>query len=102
MINHPRQAILVTFIGPTEANLNPRYRARCEAGSLVRECDDDVDHVENAHRAAIALCKRIGWDPGELVSGSLPGGKGYVYVSANMGAPAKTKEKRSRAVRSTR
>ena len=80
-MNYPRQAIRVTFVNPTDRNLNPRFRAKCSAGSLVRECDDDVDHVENAHRTAIALCEKLGWDASMFVAGGLDN-DGYVYVDA--------------------
>lgn len=85
-MNHPRQAILVTFVGPTNANLNPRFRAHCEAGTIVRECDDDADAPTNAARTAEALCAKLGWDASPLVAGSLPGDRGYVYVAVAMGA----------------
>lgn len=80
-MNHPRQTIRVRFVSPTDRNLNPRFSARCPAGRLVRECDDDVDHVENAHRTAIELMKKLGWDPTTYACGGLDG-DGYVYVDA--------------------
>lgn len=86
IVNHPRQAIVVTFVSPTDKNLDPRFRAKCEAGSIVRYCDSDVDNVENAHRTAIELCEKLGWPSDRLVAGSLPNHGGFVYVLADGGA----------------
>jgi len=76
----PRQAITVAFIGPTESDYEMRWKATCNAGYIIRYQDDDVDHVENAHRAAIALCVALEWDPRQLVPGGLPNEGGYVYT----------------------
>lgn len=73
------QAITVEFVTPTNANLNPRWRARCYASSLVREQDDDQGPDVNAFRAAVALATKLGWNPHGMRSGGAYGG-GYVFL----------------------
>lgn len=75
------QAITVKFLGPTNT-LGSRYKATCAAGSLTLSTDFALNSQDNAARAAVALCKRLGWTKpyyGDLVCGGLEDGS-YVFV----------------------
>lgn len=75
------QAIRVEFVNPTDRELNPRWRAKCAAGSIVVYQDDRHGPRENAIRVAVLLCESLQWDPRELVMGGLDG-DGYVFTLA--------------------
>lgn len=76
------QSLIVEFVGPTEADMNPRWRAKSSGGlSLTVYQDDRHGPRENAIRAAVLLCERLEWNPLELVMGGVPNG-GYVFTFA--------------------
>lgn len=76
------QAIVVEFVGPTERDMNPRWRAMASGGTAIMVYQDDRHGPrENAIRAAVILCERMEWNPRELVMGGLPRG-GYVFTFA--------------------
>ncbi len=75
------QAITVRFLGPTNT-LGSRYKASCAAGSITLSSDYALNPEQNAARAAVALCKRLGWTKdyyGDLICGGLEDGS-YVFV----------------------
>lgn len=75
------QAITVKFLGPTN-HRESRYKATCSAGSLTLGSDHRLNFEQNAARAAVALCRRNGWQGeayGELICGGLEDGS-YVFV----------------------
>lgn len=72
------QAILVRFCGPTNCR-GSRYIARCAAGRLAVQQDDDIGPAENAYRAAIKLAMRLGWINPCPTCRHVPNGKPYVF-----------------------
>ncbi len=73
-----RQAITTRYVGHTEEH-GARVVAKAQAGHVIIPWEYSLGHDGNHHAAAVALCKRLGWD-GELVGGALPDGTGNVYV----------------------
>lgn len=73
------QAIVTKTYGPTDQK-GARIKAKCDAGSIT--IPHDYSHQlgdERTHRgAAIALCKKLGWN-GKMVGGCLPDGR-YAFV----------------------
>jgi hypothetical protein len=79
------QAIQVKFLGPTNIR-GSRYKATCASGSITLGVDHALHLEQNAARAAVALCNKLGWSGlpygDELIVGGLPNGS-YVFVFAH-------------------
>lgn len=76
------QAIVTRFLGPTERT-GARIIATCDAGRIVRPYMYASTREDNHVSAARALAQKLGWTSefyGRIVSGELPGSKGYVHV----------------------
>ena len=74
------QAIETRYLPAT--NTKPsRIRAACAGGSIIVPYDYDAPHGEGPHlTAALALCRKLGWDDVTLVSGAVPSNpRGYVF-----------------------
>ena len=82
-----RQAIITKYLGPTNFR-GSRVKATAQAGSITLSWDDALGVDENHLRAALALCKKFGWDNRSkkmmalplLIGGGLPNNTGNVYV----------------------
>lgn len=74
------KAITTKYHGPTDRR-GARISASDEDGNRVSIPYPSENTTEDCHkRAALALCKKIGWDGGEsLIGGGVKGG-GYVWV----------------------
>lgn len=71
------KAIVTKFHGPTDTK-GSRFSASDEDGNRATvHADHALSGEENHDRAAIALCRKLGWK-GTLVRGGL--GHGHVYV----------------------
>lgn len=80
------QAILVKYHGPTNTR-GTRLTARAEAGRITVPRDYALNVDEDARRAAVALCEKLGWNAESLVGGGLPNGD-RVFVFAGLAALA--------------
>lgn len=58
--DHPRQAIVTKYSGPTNTR-GSRIYARASAGSVSVECDDALNMDDNHTAAARKLCQKFGW-----------------------------------------
>lgn len=67
------QAIITKYLGPTNT-LGARIKATCAGGSITRAYDYALDLDAQSHTAALALCRKLGWDAARLHSGVLPNG----------------------------
>jgi hypothetical protein len=76
-----RQAITTKYIGPTNYR-GSRVKATAYAGSIVVPWDSDLDVDANHEAAARALSAKYGWPWKNVYGGSLPDGRGNVYVFA--------------------
>ena len=81
------QAIKTKFLGPTNSR-GSRYKASCEAGSLVLGSDQRLGSEDNHVRVAHALITKLGWfhepDRGDTYGDWFHGGtpEGYTFVCA--------------------
>jgi len=79
------QAIVTKYHGPTDTK-GSRVSARCDAGRIITDWQDNLNSDQNHYRAAALLQLKLGWDKGyhgRMVGGSLPQGMGgnvYVFV----------------------
>lgn len=73
------QAIETRYIGPTNFR-GSRVKASAQAGSITIGWDDALNVDENHDAAAVALVRKLGWEPATLASGGLPSGKGNCYA----------------------
>ena len=73
-----RQAITVRFVGPTERNMENRWRASCAAGAKTVDQDDSANPRLNARLAAMALVSKLGW--GGVWHGGVTRNGDYVFV----------------------
>ena len=80
------QAILVKYHGPTDTR-GTRLTARAEAGRITLPRDYALNVDEDARRAAVVLCEKLGWNAESLVGGGLPNGD-RVFVFAGLAALA--------------
>ena len=74
------QAIIVKYFGAGNVR-GSRFIARAKAGSVTQFYDHALSADQNAEAAAVALCKKFGWDY-DLVGGTLPDGS-RVFVLVN-------------------
>lgn len=74
------QAIETRYIAATNRK-QARIRARAQAGEIIITYPHEAPDTERAHlTAAIALCRKMGWDDVTLVTGAVPSNtKGYVF-----------------------
>ena len=76
------QAIITTYMSPTNTR-GGRLKAKADAGTLTIGYPHHLD-VGAAHaHAAQQLIVKLGWthdNYGTLITGSLPGDKGYAHV----------------------
>lgn len=74
-----RQAIFTKYFVPNEHRCS-RVIARSSGGLSITVSWDDALYIEANHRrAAVALCKKLGW-VGTLTTGGGARGEDYVYV----------------------
>ncbi|MCF6205284.1 MAG: hypothetical protein L3J47_00120 [Sulfurovum sp.] len=73
------QAIEVKYISPTDIK-GVRFKATCQAGSIVIDDPSTSIHCAGYEEAARALCRKLGW-PYSYISGQLKNGN-YAFVSA--------------------
>lgn len=74
------QSIFTKYHGPTNKR-GSRIKATASGGASITISVDNAMSVEKNHdAAAIALCKKIGWEKCKLVKGGGERGKGNVYV----------------------
>lgn len=71
-------AIVTKYIGQSEYKPS-RIKATCEAGSITVSYDHGLNGTENHIQAAKTLANKIGWH-GKLITGAMPGNKGYCHV----------------------
>lgn len=72
------QAIVTKYHGPTNTR-GSRISATADAGRITVPYHYGMSQEANHRAAAEALTVKLEWE-GELVGGSMPGGKGNVYV----------------------
>lgn len=75
------QAIKTKYVGPTNTR-GSRIIASCDGGKITHNYAHNIDVEQNHIDAALALCKKLGWD-GELATGYLD--NGYVHVFVRLG-----------------
>lgn len=73
-----RQAIETKYLGPTNYR-GSRVKASAQAGSVTIGWDDALDTDSNHEKAALALCRKLGWR-GAILGGGNAKGNGNVYV----------------------
>lgn len=73
------KAITTKFFGPTNSH-GARIKASTEDQSVTISYDYSLSPEKLHAKAAVALCKKMGWT-GTLISGGVKGG--YVFVFAN-------------------
>ena len=66
------QAIIVKYFGAGNVR-GSRWVAKAKGGSVTVPYDHALNADDNAEAAAVALCKKLGWDF-ELAGGTLPDG----------------------------
>lgn len=74
------QAIIVKYFGAGNVR-GSRFIARAKAGSVTQFYDHTLSADENAEAAAVALCKKFGWDY-DLIGGTLPDGSRVFVMKA--------------------
>lgn len=74
-------AIIAKYHGPTDSR-GSRISAAANGHRVVVPYDYALGAEENHAAAAIALCHKMKWR-GELVSGGLGAGAGYVFCFSN-------------------
>ena len=70
------KAIETRYIGPTNTR-DSRCKASDGDNSITLSWDSDLGSLEMHHKAALALCAKLGWK-GKLVAGGTK--RGYVFV----------------------
>lgn len=79
-----RVAIRTTFYGPTN-HLGSRYKADAGDGRTCWVGADPRLHDEDNHiAAAVALCKRMGWDSRNLISGCMGYDMVFLMIGPNV------------------
>jgi len=74
------QSIETKYFGPTSTRgAYIRATASGGGGSVTVPVRGSAENDENHARAAADLMTKLGWD-GEMVAGSSPSGRGYVFV----------------------
>ena len=75
-----RQAITTKYLSPTNFR-GARVKATSSAGSITLDWAHEYNAEKNHWKAAIYLQEKMGWgEKNTLYGGSLPDGKGYVFV----------------------
>lgn len=72
------QAITVKYLGPTNTH-GTRLKALAAAGSVTIHRDYSVDPAVDERRAAVALIRKLGWDPCTIQGGRVKSGE-VVFV----------------------
>jgi len=78
------KAILTKYIGPT-LHRGSRIKAYDEDGnSITIPFDYGLNQGQRHKKAAIALCKKMGW-AGEMVGGGIKNGYAFCFVDSWVG-----------------
>lgn len=84
------QAIHTVFVPLTDKHPYNRIKARCNAGTIMVDWDDEASIENNHANAARALAIKLGWTKkthGAMRGGALPGDNGYCFVFDDNGGP---------------
>lgn len=98
-------SIVVSFVGPTPADPNNRWRATAAGGtSRLYYQDDSRGPRDNAIRAAVLFCEHMGgkangWDPRDLVIGGTAAGFVFTFKPAPERVPSADKYRQAAASR---